>query len=599
MPEDTSKLRWDMESVFPGGSASPEFEKFREELRADLDAAAKSVQALRKKGDKAAPGEWIDMMVTLRKLRERINHGASFAFCLTSQDVSDEKAMIILEEFSAHEAASAAIQTAIEGYAKAAGDDTWGKVISDDRLSGEAFFWNEFREHARLKMEPELERLASELSVNGLHAWERLYSKMSGDLRAEFSSDGKTESLSMGQIKNKLSDPDRGVRKQAFERYFDAWKSIEALTTMQLNSLAGFRLSLYKARGWDDPLFEALLHGRVKRETVEAMWGAVEAHRKTVARYIKAKKKHLGIDRFMWYDQLAPVAKAERKFTYGQAADFVVEHLTGFSKDMGEFARRAIDNRWIEAEDRTGKADGGYCTSLPLLKQSRIFMTFSGNYNEMMTLAHELGHAYHSYVLKDRDYFARFYPMNLAETASTFNELLVTDAALNATGDREMKLSLIDKKIEESFIMCCDIRSRFIFETNFYSERKKGSVPKDRLNELMVEAQNEAFGDILDEDGYHPLFWASKMHFSISDIAFYNFPYTFGHLFAGGIYDRARKEGAAFADAYRGLLADTGSMTCEEVAKKHMGVDITRQEFWSDAVARSLADVDEFVELTR
>ena len=598
MAEVNVRQRWDMESVFPGGSSSPEFEKFRKDLAGDIAKAVSEVGKLQKRGDGAAAEDWISMMVTLRNLRERINHGESFAYCLASQDVDDEEAMVILEEFSTHRAASDAIQTAIEGFAKSVDDDTWKKTVSDKRLSGETFFWNEFREHARLKMEPELEKLASELAVNGLHAWERLYSKMAGDLRAEFETDGKTEKLSMGQIKNKLSDPDRGVRKQAFDKYFEAWKSVEALATMQLNSLAGFRLSLYRARDWEDPLFEALLYGRVKKETIEAMWKAVEAHRDSVVRYVNAKKKYLGIDRFMWYDQLAPVARAEKKFSYEQACDFVVEHLTAFSRDMGAFARRAIDSRWIEAEDRTGKADGGYCTSLPLLKQSRIFMTFSGNYNEMMTLAHELGHAYHSYVLKDRDYFARFYPMNLAETASTFNELLVTDAALGATDDRDMKLSLIDKKIEESFVMCCDIRARFIFETRFYEERKKGSVPRERLNELMVEAQKEAFGEILDKDGYHPLFWASKQHFSISDIAFYNFPYTFGHLFAGGIYDRARKEGPAFADAYRGLLADTGSMTCEEVAGKHMGVDITREDFWNDAVARSLADVDEFVELT-
>lgn len=597
--EPNSKLRWDMESIFPGGSSSQEFEKFRKDLAADLDKASKQVEDLQKRGDPAPAEDWINMMVTLRKLKERIDHGESFAYCLSSQDVGDEKAMVMLEEFSAYRAASDAIQTAIEGFAKAVDDETWEKMISDERLSGETFFWNEFREHAHLKMSPELERLASELAVHGLHAWERLYSKMAGDLRAEFTSEGKTEKLSMGQIKNKLSDPDRGVRKQAFDKYFAAWKSIEALTTMQLNSLAGFRLSLYRARGWDDPLFEALLYGRVRKETIGAMWEAVEARRDTVIKYIDAKKKFLGIDRFMWFDQLAPVARAEKKFTYEQACDFVVEQLTSFSKDMGEFARRAIDSRWIEAEDRTGKADGGYCTSLPLLKQSRIFMTFSGNYNEMMTLAHELGHAYHSYVLKDRDYFARSCPMNLAETASTFNELLVTDAALNSTDDREMRLSLIDKKIGESFVMSCDIRSRFIFETRFYEERKKGSVPKDRLNELMVDAQREAFGDILDRDGCHPLFWASKLHFSISDTAFYNFPYTFGHLFAGGVYDRAKEEGTAFADAYRGMLADTGSMTCEEVARKHLGVDITRPDFWSDAVARSLADVDEFVELTK
>jgi len=599
MADDKNKLRWDMESIFPGGSSSREFAKFRKDLAADLEKATGEVGALQKKGDAADAEDWINMMVTLRKIRERVNHGASFAYCLTSQDVNDEKAMVALEEFSSYDASSDAIQTAIEGFAKAADDGAWRKIVSDERLAAEAFFWNEFRHRARLKMEPELEKLASELAVNGLHSWERLYSKMAGDLRAEFAENGETRSLSMGQIKNKLTDPDRGVRKQAFEKYFEAWKSIEALTTMQLNSLAGFRLSLYKARGWDDPLFEALLFGRVKKETIDAMWRAVDAHHGVVKKYIDAKKKYLGIDKFMWYDQLAPVAKVEKKFTYDQACDFVVEHLTSFSKDMGEFARRAIDARWIEAEDRTGKADGGYCTYLPLLRESRIFMTFSGNYNEMMTLAHEIGHAYHSYVFKDRDYFARFYPMNLAETASTFNELLVTDAALNATDDKDMKLSLIDKKIEESFVMCCDIRSRFIFESKFYEERKKGAVPKDRLNELMVEAQKEAFGDILDEGGYHPLFWASKQHFSISDLAFYNFPYTFGHLFAGGIYDRARKEGAAFADAYRGLLADTGSMNCEEVAKKHLGVDITRQDFWNDAVARSLADVDLFVELTK
>ena len=599
MAEDTSKLRWDLESVFRGGSASPEFEKFRKELAKDLEKAGKAIEELQRKGDAASSQDWIEIMVTLRQIKERINHAESFAYCLSAQDVNDEKAMIILEESSARGAAADAIQTAVEGYAKSVDDDAWKEVVSDPRLAGEAFFWNELRDHARLKMDPELEKLASELAVNGLHAWERLYAKMSGDLRAEFPSDGKTEQLSMGQIKNKLSDPERSVRKQAFEKYFDAWRSIDSLTALQLNSLAGFRLSLYKSRGWDDPMFAALLDGRVKKKTIEAMWKAVEAQRAKVVKYIDAKKAYLDIDKFMWYDQLAPVARAEKKYTYEQAAGFVVEHLTGFSKDMGDFARRAIDNRWIEAEDRPGKGDGGFCTSLPLLKQSRIFMTFSGNYNEMMTLAHELGHAYHSYVLKDRDYFARFTPMSLAETASTFNELLVTDAALNATNDKDMKLSLLDKKIQESFIMCCDIRSRFIFETSFYDERKKGAVSKQRLNELMVKAQKQAFGDILDKDGHHPLFWASKMHFSISDVAFYNFPYTFGHLFAGGIYDRARKEGPAFAEAYRGLLADTGSMTCEAVAKKHLGVDITQQDFWNDAVARSLADVDEFVRLIK
>ena len=189
--------------------------------------------------------------------------------------------------------------------------------------------------------------------------------------------------------------------------------------------------------------------------------------------------------------------------------------------------------------------------------------------------------------------------MNLAETASTFNEMLVTDAALSAAVDPSERLSLLDKKLQDVLSMLCDIRARYIFDTRFHDERKRGPLPKEGLGQLMVEAQQEAFRDILADDGYHPLFWAAKLHFSETSVPFYNFPYTFGYLFAGGIYDRAKKEGASFAKAYKGLLQDTGSMTTEAVAKQHLGVDLTKPRFWKDAVDRAVLDVDTFIRLAR
>jgi pepF/M3 family oligoendopeptidase len=366
---------------------------------------------------------------------------------------------------------------------------------------------------------------------------------------------------------------------------------------MHFNSMAGFRLGLYKARGWQSPVFEPFMLARVEEQTINAMWGAVANGHRRISDYITAKKKLLGIEKFRWYDQIAPIGEVEKTFAYDEAADFVVKHLSSFSSEMGQFARMAIDDRWIEAEDRSGKMAGGFCTGLPLVRQSRIFMTYSGNYNEMMTLAHEIGHAYHGYVLRDLDYYARHYTMTLAETASTFNEMLVTDAALDAADSKEDRLSLVDKKIQEHFVMFCNIRCRYIFETMFYEERKQGAVPKERLNELMVEAQKAAFGDILADDGYHPMFWASKMHFSETEVPFYNFPYTFGHLFAGGIYDRTKKEGPDFAESYKALLVESGSMTCEDLAKKHLGVDLTTEQFWNDAVGRALKDIDVFMDL--
>jgi len=512
---------------------------------------------------------------------ERIDHASGFTSCLVSQDVADEKAQIIETEIYNLFSTWEAIMTGVEEFAIGINDADWNDLLTHEKLAGTVFFWNELRDNASRKMEPKLEKLASQLAVDGYHGWNRLYSKIAGDLKAEFEEDGKKEMLSMGQLANKFSSADRNIRRQAFEKLEGTWDTVSPVAAMALNSQAGFRLSMYKGRDWDSALHEPLLLGRLKEKSIEAMWSAVANGGKQMLRYIEAKKKLLKIDKFRWYDQLAPVGNVSLSYSYDEAGDFVVKHLGSFSKEIGDFARMAIDNRWIEAEDRPGKRAGGFCTGLDLKKESRIFMTFSGGYDEMMTLAHELGHAYHSYVLKDHDYFSRHYPMNLAETASTFNELLVTDAALNSIDSKEEKLALLDQKIQQGFIMFCNIRARFIFDSNFYKERKKGTVPRERLSELMCEAQKTAFGDILSGDGLHPLFWASKLHFFETEMPFYNFPYTFGFLFAGGIYDLAKKEGPAFADKYRSLLADTGSMTTDDVARKHIGVDLSGDTFWN------------------
>ncbi|HVP07762.1 MAG TPA: M3 family metallopeptidase, partial [Candidatus Acidoferrum sp.] len=211
----------------------------------------------------------------------------------------------------------------------------------------------------------------------------------------------------------------------------------------------------------------------------------------------------------------------------------------------------------------------------------------------------ELGHAYHTYAMGDIPYFSKIYPMTLAETASIISEMIVTDAALAAADDDQMKLMLVDQVLQQAYIFFTDIHCRYLFDRSFYEERRKGIVGKDRLNELMIEAQKKAFAGLLDESGYHPLFWCSKLHFFITDTPFYNYPYTFGYLFAGGVYARAREEGKSFADKYRALLEDTGRMTTEEAAKKHLGVDLTKEEFWISAVKRSLSKLDTYIKLAQ
>ena len=590
---------WDLESIFPGGSKSKEYADFRKKIAEDLEKAKKALENLPKNLDGDNLDKWAVWILEMQRIYEHIYMASAFAGCLVCQDVADSEAQKIDVEIDEFSSKWGMMWTSLESFAKNQSDDNWKKLVSRDDMKPISFPLNETRDQARMKMSEELEKLALELGVNGYHGWNKLYDKMAGDYKVEIDEKGKKKTISLGQNAARMSSPDRNVRRDAFMKMEDAWERMSNLAAMALDFQAGFRLSLYKNRNWESPLFEALLKARMKQETLDSMWAAIVKGRDKLKDYIKAKKKLLGIEKFCWYDQAAPAGKSERKFPYYEAADFIVKHLSGFSKEMSEFSRKAIDKRWIEAEDRSGKAAGGWCSRIPIKKESRIFMTYTGTFNDLGTLAHELGHAYHGHLLNDEPFFAQRYPMTLAETASIFNELRVNDAAFESSDDHDEKLMLVDQKLQNVFAYYCNIYTRYLFDRRFYEERKSGMVGKEKLCEIMKEAQREAFMGLLDEkEGYHPYFWASKLHFFFTGQPFYNYPYTFGYLFANGVYDRAAKEGPAFAKNYRALLSDTGKMTTEDVALKHLGADLTREDFWADAVRRSLMDVDKFVELS-
>ncbi len=588
---------WDIESIFPGGSESKEFEDFRAKVRRGLDDAASMLSNLPEGIDEKSLKTWVDFVLKLQSLYEDIELVLSFSNCLISQNVDDAKAHVIMGEGDTYIAEWQKLRTGLEARSLKVTDKQWDMLVSAPEIKEIAFYLNELRTLARRKMPVELESLALELAVNGYQAWNRLYDKMAGDLKVDFEEDDQTKTISLGQLATKMSNPDREIRSQAFRKLTEAWESRAELAAMALNAQAGFRLTLYDRRGWKSPLYEPLTMARTQEATLETMWQVIERETHRLKPYIDAKKKLLGIDKFSWFDQFAPCGKMDRLYPFDEAGQFITDNIRPFSTHFGDFVKMALDKRWVEAEDRPGKAGGGYCTGTGPLRQSRIFMTYASTFENLLTLAHELGHAYHSWVLKGKPFFATEYPMNLAETASIFSETLVIDAALEQATDPQEKLMLLDQKLQAAYTMFTDIYCRFLFDKAFYAERANGIVQKDRLNEIMVEAQKKAFAGLIDESGYHPLFWCSKLHFFFTDVPFYNFPYTFGYLFSGGVYDRAKKEGAAFADKYRALLADTGSMTTEEVARKHLGVDLTQEDFWIDAVNRQLDYVDAFVKL--
>src|SRR5699024_9578362 len=236
------------------------------------------------------------------------------------------------------------------------------------------------------------------------------------------------------------------------------------------------------------------------------------------------------------------------------------------------------------------------CAELPESKESRIFMTYADSPGEVSTLAHELGHAFHSHVMNDLPALNQQYAMNVAETASTFAELIVADATVRDAKSKEEKIGLLDTKIQNALAMFLNIHARFLFESTFYEERQMGVVTDERLSELMEAAQKEAYQNSL--NSYHPHIWSSKLHFFIADVPFYYFLYTFGYLFSLGIYAQSLENSNGFEDRYIALLRDTASMTTEDLTKKHLDADLTKSDFWTAGIEIMENDIKTFLELT-
>lgn len=587
----TSKLsmKWDLDSIFTGGSQSEELTDFIEGTEEWIE---KLNQELESFDENKTLDHLIPLLETKREVRARISEISAFISCLTAQDVTDKQAKQLVGKRNQLMAQVQKLSTTFSFSLAEVADDTWEDWTQDKKVEPIAFVLNELRDEARDKLPEEQEQLITDLAIDGYKGWGEMYNTIVGTMTVEF--DG--EELSVGQLENKLNSSDRSVRKRAFEKFEQAWHQKADLFTDTLNHLAGFRLQMYKHRNWEDVLQEPLNFNRMSKETLTAMWDTITKNKPTFYKYLNRKAEQFKVDKLAWYDLEAPISTEVQEVKYQDAAEMIEKQFRSFSPRMADFTNHAFKQSWIEAEDRPGKRPGGFCTSFPKSKESRIFMTYSGTASNMATLAHELGHAYHQHVMDDIDQLNQGYAMNVAETASTLAEMIVADAAVEQAETKEERLTLVEDKIQRSVAFFMNIHARFLFETRFYEARKNGFVSTEELNQLMLEAQKEAYGDQLSD--YHPVFWAAKLHFHITGVPFYNFPYTFGYLFSLGIYAHAKTDQENFASFYDALLQDTGRMTVEDLAKKHLDVDLEEESFWQRAIDLCIEDVEEFIKLT-
>lgn len=596
---DSPAPNWDMTPYFTAPDA-PDFEAFWRASTEDVARLARVVDTLPAIAAGAAESAWRAFLLDLERADAGLRHVESYLDCMGAADARNEAVKQRLSELAGLMAEREKLLVVVRARVGEAPEDTFRALLDHEDMRPVSYWLERVRKRARYAMEPALEALAADLAVTGLSAWGRLYDQISGTLTFELAVPGRAPEIRPVSMARTLTeDPDPAVRKAAFLGANRAWERVSEPVAACLNAISGTRLMLYGRRGVAHFLDPALHGAGITRATLDAMLTAVRERQELPRRYLRTKARLLGRPRLGFQDQSAPLPgqsdSATRRIPWEDARALVSRAFGSTYPALRDLATRAFEQRWIDYEPRMGKRPGGFCSSSPVLGQSRIFMTYHGSMGDVETLAHELGHAFHSWVMRDLRPWARAYPMTLAETASTFAEQLVSDALLGDVGAADAaRASVLDSRLQNAAAFLLNIPMRFDFEYALYEARQRGEVSVSRLQEMMLEAQRANYGDSLADDELDPWFWASKLHFYITDISFYNFPYTFGYLFSLGIFARVAAGGADALAGYEQLLRATGSASAEEVARQSLGVDLEKPAFWHASIDLIEADLAQF-----
>jgi len=576
---------WSLESYFPEFNG-PDHRKFIAKVSADLTAAVTAASGLPAL-DSTSINPWVELFLRYEDLGARLGHLGSYLACLAAADSSNEAYQSAEAAIAVNYAAYSKLETPLKFGLGTATAETWQKFLADDRLQDAGYPLNRLRQSAKFQMDQAAEALAADLGVDGLSGWGRLYDTVSGKMTFEMPwPDGRVETTPMSQRRSLLTHRDRAVRSAAFTASNKVWAANEDVMGAALNGIAGTRHTLYARRGQDHFLDAPLHDAGVSRETINAMFSAIKANYETPRRILRLNAQIQGTPALNWHDIGAPqLPDTLPELSWARGVELVEHSFGKMYPKLHDYFRVMLKKRWIENEQRPHKRAGAFATGSSLINEERIFMTYGRTMNDVTTLAHEAGHTWHSHLLNPLRPSAQGYPMTLAETASTFAESILAEGMLdNADLDDAQRAFLIEGSLSHAPAFLLDIPVRFQFESKFYTERKSGPVPVSRIKELMVETQREVFGDTLAIGGEDPLFWASKLHFFITDLSFYNFPYTFGFLLSTALFQEFKKQGPAFLERYETFLSLTGRASCEDVVKQSLDRDIRDPEFWAETI---------------
>ena len=466
-------------------------------------------------------------------------------------------------------------------------------ITTDPFLAEYRYYFEEAKKDATHLLSDELEEVLAKMSISGGKAWSQLFDFMWSSAQGEY----KGEVVTLSEIRGKAYDSDAEVRKSAYEAELKMYDVIKEPIAFSLNHIKKEVLTTSQLRGFESPLAHTLEASRMSCETLDALLEAIREYLPNFRKYLRHKAALLGHENGLpFYDLFAPIGNSSRTFTVEESKDYLIENFKTFSADLAEMTEEFFDKHYIDFYPRKGKVGGAFCANLPMIKQSRVLTNFTGSLSDVVTLAHELGHAYHGLHIENHRPLNQDYSMPVAETASTFNENIIMNTAIKEASDEE-KIALIESQLQDTTQIIVDIYSRYLFESAVFENREQSFMFSKDLEEMMLSAQKEAYGDGLDQSYLHPYMWACKPHYYSTGLSFYNFPYAFGGLFSKGLYAIYQEQPEGFVEKYQELLRATTVSSVEDTAKV-LGVDVSTPEFWKKALAEVAESIEAFIALT-
>lgn len=581
-------LRWDLSPLYPAPDSPA--------LADDMQAIARDAQAFseRYRGRVASlsPADLLDAIQRLEAFNSRMMRVHGYAMLAFSSDTQSPPAKDLLDKTRNWGTELHNLLQFFDLEIKAIPDADFQRLLDSKDLERYRYFLSRERKFAPHTLSEPEERLMALKSITGDAAWSQLYEEISALIRVHVSVDGELKELSLEEARALATHPDRALRERARTAVMSAFAEREHVLTYIFNTVYQDHAQDVALRQYPSAIAPTLLGDDLDAKVIDALMTAVESAYPLAQRYFKLKAKALGLSDFASFDTLAPYAKSERTVSFGEGRELVLAAFDSFSPDFARIARDFFDARRIDVPPEPGKRGGAFCAGLGPDLPTYVLLNWTDRLDDVSTLAHELGHGIHFVLAGQAQSPFNYHPITpLAETASTFGEIVLTNHLLAQEKDPAVRLQLLANRLEDAIGTIFRQVMYTRWELNAHAKRAEGIVSPEAFSDLWMAEHRKLYGDAVRMIELDRWGWSSIPHIVL--YRFYCYSYAFGQLLVYALYQHYRDQGEAFVPKLLDVLRAGGSAAPQEILAG-VGVDITDPGFWSKGLTLVEAMLEEF-----